>query len=119
MSDDGERDGDNESIDSAHSSVHANTSGIGRRVSVTLPNDSSLSLRSMSKEQLFTVITFCFANFCVGAFYSLLAPFFPQEVNLICYNTLKFTCVIWILKIYTINLVRTHLPDFVTCTNTN
>ena len=47
-------------------------------------NDESQGLHflSMNRDKKFTIITFCFANFCDGAFYSLLAPFFPQEVSL-------------------------------------
>ena len=41
-----------------------------------------LNFLSMSRDKKFTIITFCFASFCVEAFYSLLAPFFPQEVSL-------------------------------------
>ena len=37
-----------------------------------------------SKDKKGTVVTFCLANFCVGAFYSLLAPFFTTEVNVFC-----------------------------------
>ncbi len=46
----------------------------------TAGNDS-INFFTMPKEKKFVVITFCFANFCVGAFYSLLGPFFPQEVR--------------------------------------
>ena len=43
--------------------------------------EEGLNFFNLSKEKKFTILTFCFANFCVGAFYSLLAPFFPQEVG--------------------------------------
>ncbi|ESO10478.1 hypothetical protein HELRODRAFT_91778, partial [Helobdella robusta] len=35
----------------------------------------------MSRKKLFTVITFCIANFFNGLFYSILAPFFPTEAQ--------------------------------------
>lgn len=68
-----------ESVHSSHSS-HADNTDQQVGISVSDNGETSLSLRNMSREQLFTIITFCFTNFCVGAFYSLLAPFFPQEV---------------------------------------
>ena len=66
-------------------SGHASLTGINRRVSIAIPEmqdeETGSGFGGMSKEKKFTVLTFCFANFCVGAFYSLLAPFFPQEVS--------------------------------------
>ena len=53
--------------------------------SLTLPppteTSSSGSFLSLSREKKFTIITMCLANFCQGSFYSLLAPFFPNEVS--------------------------------------
>jgi hypothetical protein len=41
---------------------------------------SSLNFRTMSREKKLTVINFCVTNLCAGCFYSLLGPFFPNEV---------------------------------------
>lgn len=45
------------------------------------PSSSAVGFCSMSREKKFTVVTFCLSNFCVGAFYALLAPFYPTEVR--------------------------------------
>ena len=35
----------------------------------------------MSTAEKFTFISFCLSNFCLGAFFSVLGPFFPEEVK--------------------------------------
>ena len=57
----------------------------------TPPADSnSISFFNMSRQKKFTVVTFCLGNFFVGAFYSLLGPFFPNEVQCNIFIALNF-----------------------------
>ena len=38
------------------------------------------SLPKLTRGEIFTIVTICCGNFCLGTLYAILAPFFPHEV---------------------------------------
>jgi len=61
--------------------------------SESLPLVTTGRLISLDSDQKFTIATFCLANLCIGAFYALLAPFFPVEVSLKLRKRLNCKCI--------------------------
>ena len=41
----------------------------------------SLGLSQLDRSRFLTFCVFCITNFCIGVFYAILGPFFPQEVS--------------------------------------